>query len=49
MYISFNSIYGKTEVDLLREMWVMGFLHISANKSITIKTKAKKSFIQKAY
>ena len=33
-----NSIYGETEVDVHEEMWVMGFLHISANKSITIKT-----------
>ena len=42
IYIFFNSTYGETEVDLHGEMWVMGFLHISAYKSITIKPKKKK-------
>merc|ERR1712215_317304 len=42
IYFFFNSTYGETEVDLHGEMWVMGFLHISAYRSITIKPKKKK-------
>ena len=43
-----NSIYRETEVNLHGEMWVMGFLHISATKSITKKPKKKILLISKS-
>ena len=47
IWFFFNSIYGETEEDLHEEMWVMGFLPISANESINIKIFL--SFFQKLY
>ena len=45
---NFFYIYGKTEVDLHGEMWVMSFLRISANKTIIKKSKKKEFLFSKS-